>query len=402
MTRASPQPAYRWVIVLAAALILAISMGAIVNGMSAFIVPMQERFGWSRGDAALINFAGILGLAFGGVVSGRLADRIGARPVLVFGVITLGLCYLAASFLSSLWQYYVLFVVAGFFGAGAIFAPVIALVGNWFATGAGLAIGIVSAGQALGQGGVPFASAFLIESSGIEGAFGIIGAVMLAVMTPLGLLMRPAPARSRTSATVDLGAEAMPIPYNVVIVRMSAAVMLCCVCMSLPLMHLMPLIQDLGFPAEEASSVILAMMLSAIVGRVAFGRLADIIGAVPAYMTATAWMTMMVFGFVWLESLNVFYVYAIVYGFGYSGVMTGVLTSVRVLTPADRRASAIGIIIMFGWFGHAIGGYQGGLLYDLSGAYDTPYAVAVAAGILNLVVVSTLLRRTRRADLAPA
>ncbi len=402
MTQVSPQPDYRWVIVLAAALILAISMGAIVNGMSAFIVPMQERFGWSRGDAALINFAGILGLAFGGVVSGRLADRIGARPVLLFGVVTLGLCYLAASFLSSLWQFYVLFVVAGFFGAGAVFAPVIALVGNWFATGAGLAIGIVSAGQALGQGGVPFASAILIESYGIQGALGITGATMLAVMTPLGLLMRPAPARSGASATADLGAEAMPIPYNVVIVRMSAAVMLCCACMSLPLMHLMPLIQDIGFPAEEASSVILAMMLSAIVGRVAFGRLADIIGAVPAYMTATAWMTMMVFGFVWLESLNVFYVYAIVYGFGYSGVMTGVLTSVRALTPADRRASAIGIIVMFGWFGHAIGGYQGGLLYDLTGAYDTPYAVAVVAGILNLVVVSTLLSRTRRADLAAA
>ena len=50
----------RWVIVFAAALILAISMGAIVNGMSAFIVPMQERFGWDRGDAAFINFAGIM------------------------------------------------------------------------------------------------------------------------------------------------------------------------------------------------------------------------------------------------------------------------------------------------------------------------------------------------------
>jgi hypothetical protein len=43
------QPAYRWVVVSASALILAISMGAIVNGMSAFIVPMQDIFGWNRG-----------------------------------------------------------------------------------------------------------------------------------------------------------------------------------------------------------------------------------------------------------------------------------------------------------------------------------------------------------------
>jgi predicted MFS family arabinose efflux permease len=112
-------------------------------------------------------------------------------------------------------------------------------------------------------------------------------------------------------------------------------------------------------------------------------------------------MTVMVFGFVWLNRLDVFYVYAIVYGFGYAGVMTGILITVRVLTPADRRATAMGIITMFAWFGHAIGGYLGGLLYDLTGAYDAPYAVAAGAGILNLIIVSTLLRRIRRPDLVP-
>jgi len=395
MTEDSRQPAYRWVIVLAAALILAISMGAVVNGMSAFIVPMQERFGWSRGGAALINFAGIMGLAFGGVVAGRMADRVGVRPVVLFGVVVLGLCYLAASFLTSLWQYYALFVVAGFLGAGAIFAPLVALVGSWFAAGAGLALGIVSAGQALGQGGVPFGSSFLIKSYGVQGALGITGVVMLAVMTPLALLMRPAPARDVARSAAESDAKPA-IPYNVVVARMSAAVILCCTCMSVPLMHLVPLIQDVGFPPEVASSVIFAMMVSAILGRVAFGRLADMIGAVPAYMTATAWMTAMVFGFVWLERLDVFYVYAIVYGFGYSGVMTGILTSVSVLTPAERRASAMGIVTMFAFFGHAIGGYLGGLLYDLAGAYDAAYAAAAVAGILNLIIVSTLLRRTRR------
>lgn len=402
MTEETPQPAYRWMIVFGAALILAIAMGSIVNGMSAFIVPMQERFGWTRGDAALINLAGLVGLAFGGVFSGRLADRIGARPVLLFGVVVLGLCYLAAYFLTSLWQFYVVFAIAGFFGAGAIFAPVMALVGNWFAAGAGLAIGIVSAGQALGQGGVPFASSFLIEAYGVQGALGITGAVMLAVMAPLSWLMRPAPALNATRSAAHLDAEATAIPYNVVIVRMSAAIILCCTCMSVPLMHLVPLVQDAGFPAEDASSVIFAMMVTAIFGRVAFGKLADVIGAVPAYMTATAWMTLMVFGFVWLESLSAFYVYAIVYGFGYAGVMTGVLTTVRALTPVQHRGSAMGIIGMFGWFGHAIGGYLGGLLHDLTGAHDAAYAVAAVAGLLNLIIVSTLLRGSRRPELAVA
>ena len=79
MSEKIQQHSYRWIIVIASALILAISMGAIVNGMSAFIVPMQEANGWQRGDVSLINFSGIIGLAFGGMALGRLADRVGVQ-----------------------------------------------------------------------------------------------------------------------------------------------------------------------------------------------------------------------------------------------------------------------------------------------------------------------------------
>jgi MFS family permease len=392
------QPAYRWVVVSASALILAISMGAIVNGLSAFIIPMQDVFGWNRGDIALINFAGIIGLAFGGLVMGPLADRKGTRPVVLFGVSVLGICYLAASAMTSLWQFYALFFVAGFFGAGAIFPPLMAAVGNWFFVGAGVAIGIASAGQALGQGAVPFVSSLLIERFGISGAFTAIGGFMLVTLVPLTILLRQPPAIGIVQQGINAAEENPDIPPKVVIGTLSAAIILCCICMSVPLMHLVPLIQDRGFAPESAGSVIFVMLLVAIVGRLAFGKLADMIGAVPAYMTATAWMTLMVFGFVYIESLQTFYVYSIVYGFGYAGVMTGVLVSIRVLTPPSRRASAFGIVTMFGWFGHAIGGYQGGALYDVTGDYTTSYAVAAIAGILNLIIVSSLLRKTKRLE----
>jgi predicted MFS family arabinose efflux permease len=57
---------------------------------------------------------------------------------------------------------------------------------------------------------------------------------------------------------------------------------------------------------------------------------------------------------------------------------------------------------MFGWFGHAIGCYQGGALYDLTGSYAAPFAVAAVAGVLNLIVVGSLLRKTRRFQPMPA
>lgn len=398
MSALSQEPAYRWVIVFVAAVILAIAMGAIINGMSAFIVPMQEAHGWQRGDVALINFSGIIGLAFGGLITGPLADKYGTRPIVLFGVTVLGLCYFTASFLTSLWPLYGVFFIAGFFGAAAIFPPLLAAVGNWFLVGAGFAIGIASAGQAFGQGGVPYVSAILIDSYGTDGALRAIGLFMLASMIPLALLLRQPPPVKPAQVAADAARDEARLPLNVIVTRLCMAIVLCCTCMSTPLMHLVPLIQDQGLSGEQASSVIFAMLLVGIVGRLAFGKLADMIGALPAYMTATAWMTALVFGFVYIESLQIFYLYTVIYGFGYAGVMTGVLVSIRTLIPAARRAWAFGVVTMFGWFGHAIGGYQGGLLYDLTGDYTAPYALAALAGILNLFVVGSLFLKIRNHD----
>jgi MFS family permease len=390
-------PVFRWVIVAASALILAISMGTMVNGLAAYVVPMQESHGWDRGQIALINVAGLLGLAFGGLLAGPLADRNGTRPVVLFGSIVLGLCYLAAAFATALWHYYAIIFLAGLFGAAAIFPPVMAAVGNWFPVGAGLAIGIVSAGQAFGQGGVPFVSAILIQKLGIGGAFAATGAFMLVTLVPLALLLLPAPAVSGGGSSGGAREDDYP-PLGVVVGAMSVAILLCCTCMSVPLMHLVPLIQDCGFAPEEAGGVMFTMLLVAIAGRVAFGKLADIIGALPAYLTATAWMTLFVYGFAQLESLGLFYLYSVIYGFGYAGVMTGVLVSIAALTPPSRRATAMGIVTMFGWFGHANGGYVGGLLYDLTEGYGMTYGFAAIAGFANLIVVGSLFAYTRRSQ----
>jgi MFS family permease len=388
--RSRAAPRYRWVIAFAGALVLALSMGAIVNGLSAFVVPMQEAHGWSRADIAFINSAGIAGLAFGGIVMGRLADRFGERPVILFGAVALGSSYLLASATHSLPLLYAVFAAAGFFGAGAIFAPVLAAVGAWFRTGAGTAIGIAAAGQALGQGGVPFLSSLSIGAIGVQGTFAATGAVMLALMVPLALLFRSPP--DAAGGTTDAEAQAGYPPVSLTIPVLCAAIILCCTCMSVPLMHLIPLIRDKGFTADEAGSVVLVMLAVAIIGRFFFGWLADRTGALPAYMTATLWMTATVYGFVALDSLRLFYPYAAFYGFGYAGVMTGVLVSIRALTPRARRGMALGTVTMFGWFGHAIGGWQGGFLFDLTGGYAAPYAVAVSAGALNLLLVFTFFR----------
>ena len=78
-------PVYRWVIVFTAATMLAIAMGQLVNGLSVFFIPLEQEFGWSRESIALINSAGLVGLAIGSMVMGAIADRISIRSISLFG-----------------------------------------------------------------------------------------------------------------------------------------------------------------------------------------------------------------------------------------------------------------------------------------------------------------------------
>ena len=40
------EPVYRWVILAATAVMLAIGMGVMVNGFSVFFIPLSQEFGW--------------------------------------------------------------------------------------------------------------------------------------------------------------------------------------------------------------------------------------------------------------------------------------------------------------------------------------------------------------------
>ena len=76
--------------------------------------------------------------------------------------------------------------------------------------------------------------------------------------------------------------------------------------------------------------------------------------------------------------------------------MTSVLVTARVLTPASRRATLMGVILAFAWLGHGVGGFQGGFFFDFTGHYTVSFANAALAGVANLLLVGALFLRLRR------
>lgn len=385
-----------WFAVGAAAAMLAVVMGMLVNGLTAFFIPMEQAQGWTRADVAVINSSGLIGLALGSVVMGYVADRLSIRAVCLIAVSTTGLCLVAASQAESLWTLYAVFFLAGALGGGTLFAPIFACVGNWFPKAVGVAIGVAAAGQAIGQGGVPFLAAWLIESLGWRGAMLALGCATLVILLPLANRMRQPPEAAVASFPEPGIRPALAVPM------LSAAVFFCCTCMAVPLMHLMPLMQSFCISSTDAGGVMFAMLLAAIGGRIAYGKLCDLIGATRSWFVASFLQTAGVLAFVQFGTLREFLVFSVVYGFAYAGVMTSLLVTTRALTPARNKATWMGIVLSFAWLGHAFGGFQGAFSYDLTAGYGAGFAVGALAGAGNMVLVGMLIRLTRPNARPPA
>jgi sugar phosphate permease len=142
---------YGWVIVAVATICLAMGFGANIT-VSVFMKPFEEEFGWFRADISMAYTMLTIGAAFGGIAWGSLSDMIGAKRIGFIGVFVLSIGLIALRWQIELWRLYLLYFAIGAFGFACLFTPIVALAGLWFHKRKGFAIGVVTAGGAIGQG----------------------------------------------------------------------------------------------------------------------------------------------------------------------------------------------------------------------------------------------------------
>ncbi|MDN3720538.1 hypothetical protein QW131_18030 [Roseibium salinum] len=179
---------------------------------------------------------------------------------------------------------------------------------------------------------------------------------------------------------------------------LALAAFLCCACMGTPLVHLAGFVTSVcGSSAFGATSLLVAMIFGAI-GRVCFGMIADRYGNLFSYGSASLLQTLCIPVFPLLQFELPILALSAVFGFGFAGNMTCLILCVRDEAPAEAFGGAIGLVMFIAWAGMGVGGYLGGALFDLSGAYGLPFLVAALFGVANLLVLAVLglLRRTAR------
>ncbi len=388
-------PAYGWVMVFVVFLLSALAFGAL-GSISVFLKPLVTEFGWSRGQTSfgytVISFSS----AVFGVLWGYIADRFGTRWFGLIAAFAMSGSLFALSQQASILQFYGLYFLFGAFGNAMVTSPLFANVGFWFTHKPGLALGITASGGAVGQAVVPYLCALSLEQYGWQTTYMLSAACYLALALPVALLIRESPSREQARLQMVDEVRTFPLSEREVIVWISVAIIFCCTCMSVPIVHLVPLLTDSGFSLDQATTVLMVLMFSGALGRILGGRLGDLIGALPSYMVMSAGQTLSVFWFPFLDSTAAIYFVAVVFGFTYSGVMSAILVCTRMMVSAKVAARAMSITSFFGWFGMGAGGFMGGYLFDLTGNYDAAFIGAMIVGCVNFAILLLFALRIRR------
>ena len=377
---------YGWVMVVVVFVLSGLAFGSMAS-ISVFLKPVSLEFSWSRGQTSFAYTVASFASAAFGVIWGQVADKYGTKWFGYIGAICMSLVLLALSGLDSIIQFYLLYFLFGAMGSALLFSPLYANVGFWFRENPGLALGLAASGGAIGQAFIPHLSGILIENSGWKSAYIDLAIIYILIALPISFLIQESP--WRISARTDTIQEDIDFPLSekVVVVWISFAVIFCCVCMSIPIMHLVPLLTDKGFSLEFATSVLMLLMFCGAFGRIFGGMLGDYIGALPGYILMSLGQTVFVVWFPHLLSPSAIYLIAALFGFTYSGVMSSILVCTRIMVSAKYGARAMSLTSFFGWIGMGLGGFLGGYFFDIYGDYVWAFTFAGISGVINLFIL---------------
>jgi len=388
---------YGWVMVLVVFVLSGLAFGSMAS-ISVFLKPVSLEFGWSRGQTSFAYTVASLSSAVFGVLWGQVADKYGTKWFGFVGAICMSLVLFALSSLDSIAQFYTLYFLFGAMGSALLFSPLYANVGFWFKENPGLALGLAASGGAIGQAFIPHLSGILIESSGWKLAYVNLAIIYIFISFPIAFLIKESPWRINARNQEEEEERSFPLSEKEVVAWISVAVIFCCICMSIPIMHLVPLLTDKGFSLEFATSVLMILMICGAFGRILGGMLGDYIGALPGYILMSLGQTVFVVWFPHLISPALIYIMAALFGFTYSGVMSSILVCTRIMVSAKFGARAMSLTSFFGWIGMGLGGFLGGYFFDIYGDYNWAFAFSGITGIINLFILTLFFLNIRKRE----
>jgi MFS family permease len=270
-----------------------------------------------------------------------------------------------------------------------------ACVTGWFDTHRSLAVSLVSAGMGMAPMTMSPLVAWLVSNHDWRTSMQIVAVVVAAIMIPVSLLVRRAPALEAVSAAPSDGsarepemslAQALRSPQFVILLLTN---FFCCATHSGPIIHTVSYAVSCGIPMIAAVTIYSVEGLAGMGGRIAFGLLGDRLGAKRVLVAGLFVQAFGALGYVFVRELAAFYAVAALFGFIYAGTMPLYSVLVRENFPLRMLGTVIGGTAMAGSLGMATGPLAGGLIYDTFASYAWLYIGSWAVGLGAFLIALT-------------
>jgi sugar phosphate permease len=411
---------YGWWIAFAGAFSMALSAGINFYGFSAFFVPFEQEFKWTR--TALSGVFSLSRLEGGilGPIEGYLTDKLGPRKVMLVGVPLMGLGFILLSRINSLTELYLVYVLAITIGVGLGFStPVAAAVANWFHKKRSRAFGLLWSGVAIGGGGLVPLLTWIISAHGWRTAAFVSGIIIFAVGLPVAMVMRHRPEHygllpdgaqpepQRDESAVPTGQESRQVREtgeaeigpreclkSPAFWFLAVSVSVRSIVISGIAIHFIPMMVDRGMSLTSAGSLFGSVAFLSIIGRLGLAWLGDLVdkryllASTLAIMGLTMLALSRVTGFA--LTVVVLAVYAVVYG----GSTVLPLSLQADLFGRSSFATIRGLVNTVQTGGMLIGPLFAGFVYDTSQSYFIALLGFAAASFLAMILALGAKRRT--------
>jgi MFS family permease len=388
------RPSQGWVAVAAAFTLMFVGFGAAYS-FAAFFTALQSEFGASRGDVALVFSAAAFVWFVFGAPAGVLADRFGPRRIALCGVACLVAALWLASLAGSVGMLYVTYSTGIGIGVGLVYVPSVGAVQPWFSANRALASGLAVAGIGAGNFVVPLLAAWWIELFGWRQAFVALAVFALALGGAAALAIDAPPRekaapRDGTPLRAALGSREFALLY--------VAMVFSCIGLFVPMVHLAPYAQDLGYSEAQGVALVSLIGLGSLIGRFTVGPFADRLGrrrSLTAFLAALGLLQLMWWSgsAYWLLAL-----FALLFGMCYGSTVALLPTIVMDLYGARAVSGIIGFLYTGAGIGTLMGPWLAGAAYDAFGAYDVPI-IAGAAFAFVAAMFALPLAKSEKAEI---
>jgi predicted MFS family arabinose efflux permease len=391
-------------ITLAAAGILMMTAGIrMTNGL--FLSPINSSTG--LGIVSLSLAMAIGQFVWGAVqpLAGALADRHGARPVLLGGVSLMVVATASIPFMTSAFGISVMLGLLSAAGAGAASFSVLmgAVAQRMPAESRGEASGVINAGSSLGQFVFAPVAQKLIQLMGWMGAMWALAAITLLAL-PLVYKVTANTKAAQANTEPDLGLrqtlrDAFKTPsYGLI----HAGFFTCGFHIAFLVTHLPGEVDLCGLPPEVASWSLAIIGLANIAGSLLVGSAVSQYRSKMILALMYASRAALVLWYLWMPKTDLtFYLFAAGLGLTWLATVPPTAALVGKLFGIRYMGTLFGMTLLSHQIGGFLGAWLGGLAITQQGDYAWMWyadiALAVAAALLNLPIKEAPVRQTAAA-----